>query len=138
MDAVTLIQKHEGCKLVLYVDTTGKASIGYGRNLSEKGITPMEALMLFQDDYTEVYNRALGCDWFRALNEPRQAVILDMGFNMGWAGVLNFRRMIEYLQAGKFESAADEMVYSEWAREVPTRAAEDAAIMRSGEWPAEV
>ncbi len=136
MTAVQLIQKHEGLRLTPYRDSRGKLTIGYGRNLEDRGITAMEALMLLQADFTEVYNHALGWSWFRLLNLPRQAVILDMAFNLGVGGFLKFERLIDALQRGDYAAAAAEMLNSAWAHEVGDRALEDAQIMDTGAWPA--
>lgn len=136
MDAVSLIQKHEGLRLKPYTDTVGKCTIGYGRNLSDNGITAMEALMMLQGDYTELFNRLLALPWFQALNEPRQGVILDMGFNLGYAALMQFQGMIDAIQAGDYAGAAAHMLNSKWANQVGDRATEDAQIMDTGNWPA--
>lgn len=134
MDVITLISEHEGNKLKAYVDTRGKVTIGRGRNLTDKGISFQECLMLFQDDFTEALSEALRYPWYNELNEPRQAVIVDMVFNLGAARFAQFTRMHEAIAEGNFKQAALEMRYSAWAEEVPSRATQDADIMDSGTW----
>ena len=41
---------HEGCKLKPYLDTVGKTTIGYGRNLDDVGITQAEAKAMLETD----------------------------------------------------------------------------------------
>lgn len=135
MDGMELVKGHEGVRLRCYVDTRGKRSIGFGRNLDDNGVTLEEALMLFSRDYTDALNEALKFPWYAALSAPRQAVIVDMVFNMGPARVLKFKRTIAAIEAGDFELAAAEMLNSAWAGEVGVRAREDAGIMNSGAWP---
>lgn len=134
MDAIGLIQRHEGVRLRVYTDTRGKRTIGYGRNLDDVGISHEEALMLLQNDYITALNHALSYSWYKNLTEARQAVIVDMVFNLGRAKFGKFERMIAAIEAGDFASAALEMLHSTWATEVPDRVAQNASIMTSGEW----
>ena len=43
------IKKNEGLDLNTYIDTTGHATVGWGRNL-ENGISLDEAELMFQND----------------------------------------------------------------------------------------
>lgn len=138
MNAIDLIKKHEGLRLTAYRDSRGVLTIGYGRNLEDRGITAMEALMLLQQDYTEICYRLYGLPWFNKLNEPRQAAVMDMAFNLGFTGLLKFQRFLKALTDGDYSRAAAEMLNSGWAHQVGLRAVEDAQIMDTGEWPAEV
>jgi lysozyme len=69
--------------------------------------------------------------FFSALSDPRQAVILDMSFNLGLNGLLEFKEMLAALKAGDYERAADEMLNSKWAQQTGRRAVENAYIMRN-------
>jgi hypothetical protein len=45
-----LLSRFEGLRLKPYRDTVGKLTIGFGRNLEEKGISQLEAeFLLYQD-----------------------------------------------------------------------------------------
>ena len=46
MDGIEQIKKHEGLELKVYTCTAGRLTIGYGRNLEDRGITEEEALYL--------------------------------------------------------------------------------------------
>ncbi|HEY2108231.1 MAG TPA: glycoside hydrolase family protein [Candidatus Binataceae bacterium] len=135
MDGETLTRRHEGEALHPYTDTRGKTTIGIGRNLSDKGISSAEMLMMFQRDYAEAKDEAKAYDWYGSLNEPRQAVIVDMIFELGAAGFRKFNRMHQAIQVGDFHGAVAEMLNSAWAAQVPKRALDDAGIMDTGEWP---
>lgn len=134
MTDIELIQKHEGLRLKCYTDTEGIRTIGYGRNLDERGITGEEALMLLQRDYTDALNDALAYPWYQNLSIARKAVIVDMIFNLGRARFSRFVRMIAAIEVGDYARAAAEMLNSAWAAEVHDRAIENAAIMDSGNW----
>ena len=47
------IKSDEGLRLKPYADHKGKLHIGYGRNLTDKGISKGEAGILFDNDYAE-------------------------------------------------------------------------------------
>lgn len=134
MDAISLIQKHEGLRLKAYHDSRGIISIGYGRNLEGRGITGEEALMLLQRDYTDALNDALAYPWYQNLTIARQAVIVDMIYNLGRSRFAEFQRMMDAIEVGDYDRAAAEMLNSAWAAEVHDRAIEDAAIMKGGDF----
>ena len=132
-----LLVRHEGIRLRPYTDTVGKLTIGIGRNLDDKGITEDEALYLLRNDVEEA-RRGLdkAIPWWLWLDEVRQAVLLDMAFNMGVRGLLGFIVTLPLIQEGRYAEAADAMLKSKWARQVKGRAAELAVMMRTGQWPA--
>lgn len=126
--ALTLIKKHEGCRLHPYKDTTGHITIGYGRNLNSKGLSFDEVALMLKNDIEDTM-RVLGdYRWYRGLTIQRQGVIVDMAFNMGVHGLLEFTGMIEAIEAGDFKLAAKHMRESKWAEQVGRRAEEDATI----------
>jgi len=72
--------------------------------------------------------------WFDGLNEPRQAVIIGMCFQMGLDRLKNFVNTLAMVQAGNYERAADGLRNSRWARQTPRRAVALARQMETGEW----
>ena len=67
---------------------------------------------------------------FDDLSDNRQAAITDMAFNLGSAGLGKFENMIDAVESGDFEKAADEMSDSKWAGQVGDRADQDMALMQ--------
>lgn len=124
---------HEGLRLKPYRDTVGKWTIGIGRNLSDKGLTKVEALILLDNDIFEA-QRDLEkyLPWASTLDDARYRVLVDMTFNMGIHGLLGFKRMLAALERGDYETAAAEMESSKWAEQVGRRAHRLALWMRSG------
>ena len=126
----------EGLRLKVYTCTAGKLTIGYGRNLEDTGITEAEASMLFERDFAtaEAYARilvtSLGKDW-STFPEQRLYVLTDMIFNMGYTKVLKFKKMLKAIKDNDYNKAAEEMLDSNWARQVGNRATTLAALMRS-------
>lgn len=134
MITVEQIKKHEGYKQYPYYCTGGKLTIGYGRNLEENGINEEEAEELLAKD---VQNARAGVKRridIRRCNEARQAVLVNMAFNLGVTGLMGFKKMIASVERGDYEQAALEMLNSRWASQVPSRANELAKQMLSGEW----
>lgn len=127
--------RHEGERLRAYVDTVGKLTIGCGRNLEDPGISHDEAQYLLSNDI-DVRVRALFTrypTWFPQLDAVRQSVLVNMAF-MGIAKLAGFRKMLAALERGDYDTAAEEMLDSLWARQVGARARELSTQMRTGQW----
>ena len=71
--------------------------------------------------------------WFHALDEVRQRVIINMVFNLGYAGVCKFKKMIAAIEDKNYTKASDEMVNSRWYDQVGERAQRLCYMMRHAE-----
>jgi lysozyme len=135
MDIFEQLRRDEALRLKVYLDTQGKQTIGYGRNLSDKGISPIEAETLLDNDVQEMRQTLIArLPWFTSLDIPRQGVILNMAFNMGFEGLEKFPKFLMACAQGDFPTAAEEMHNSLWDREVGQRAIRLEEQMRTGEW----
>ncbi|PNH90251.1 lysozyme [Vibrio diazotrophicus] len=130
--ATKLIKKHEGLRLKPYRCSSQKITIGYGRNLQDNGISQEEADTLLQHDLNSAIKEAESLPFFVSLNEPRQAVIVDMVFNMGLPRFCMFKKMIAAIECEHWHVAAHEMLNSRWARQVGKRANTLSEMMRLG------
>ena len=72
--------------------------------------------------------------WFSALNEPRQAVLISMCFQMGVNRLLGFSNTLAAVRDQHFANAAENMRQSNWAHQTPKRALRMAYQMESGAW----
>ena len=140
-DLIAMIARHEGSKRdargrhMPYNDTVGILTLGYGRNLQERGISEAEARVLLDNDVTDHRNELIvSCPWMQSLDEVRQAVLIDMAFNLGVPRLMGFRKMLAAARDGNYAEAAHEMTDSRWAHQVKERAYELADMMLSGEW----
>ena len=116
-----------------YKDTTGHLTIGYGRNLTDKGVSEEEARTLLANDVQEVINALRGnYHWFGQLDSVRQEVVINMAFNLGIVGFSKFRATIRHIASGDYEQAAINMLESKWATQVKGRALELAMMMKTG------
>lgn len=122
------IKKHEGLRLKPYKCTAGKLTIGYGRNLEDKGITKKTANILLDVDI-EYFTRKLSEVFlirhflhFNSLPEHVQEVLVEMSFQIGVPGLMKFKKTIEFIKEGNYTRASTEMLYSKWAKQTPKRA----------------
>lgn len=115
------IKKAEGLRLDVYEDTLGNLTVGYGHALHRGSCIPMDvAERLFDADYQEAvhnYNQ-LGLD----LDSVRRSAVIDMVFNLGLAGVRKFEHFLFAMTHKDWIRAANELMDSRYARQVPDRA----------------
>src|SRR6185369_4604654 len=130
---VSQLIHHEGLRLKVYTDTVGKATIGVGRNLTDKGITSAEAMLLLDHDVDECLHDLETFTWFGTLDAVRQRVLVDLRFNLGSLGLRNFRAMLHAFAVGDFETAANEMLDSRAAQQNMDRYHRLARMTRTGE-----
>ena len=141
------LKRHEGVRLAVYDDATGKPvhagdtlvghpTIGVGRLLTDaRGLDTAEIEMLLANDIDLVINELnRNAPWWNEMNEARQAVMINLCFNMGWPRLSGFRNMLSAAEKGSYETAADEMVDSRWYDQVGLRGVELAEQMRTGQW----
>ena len=138
------LTRHEGLRLQVYDDATGKPiskgdtlkgfpTIGIGRNLAGRGITEKEAKDLLYNDIDYFYKKLRKHHTFNCLNDARKNVILNMAFNLGYNGIMKFKKMWSALENKDYIEAGYQMIDSKWAKDVGSRADELALKMRTGE-----
>lgn len=129
------LKRHEGTKKFPYVDTAGKTTVGVGHNLTDKGLSPSEIDLLLTNDIADAEDdarRLLSDAIFDALTETRRAVIVNMAFNLGYARLSRFTKMLGAIKDHRNRDAAREMRESAWATQVKGRAAELADLWERG------
>ena len=145
------LKVHEGFRSRVYNCTEGKNTIGYGFNLDANPLALSEyELQTFRQigikqkraeellsavvvkNTKELYQRL---PWTITLNEARQAVLINMIYNIGIQGFIRFKRTLAFIEQGDYDSAAMGMLQSKWATQVKGRAAELAKQMKTGEFP---
>lgn len=132
-----LLIRHEGLRLKPYRDSVGKLTIGVGRNLDDRGITQLEAMLLLSNDMDLVHKECFEAfAWFKSIGVVRQDVVLSMVFNLGISRFMGFTQMLKAVSCQDYDRAADEMLASKWAGQVGDRAIELATMMRTGYYPA--
>lgn len=135
IDIAGLLIQHEGLRLKPYTDTEGKLTIGVGRNLTDVGISKSEAMLLLHHD---IERTQTGLDskipWWRSMSPERQLVFVDMAFNLGLAGFLEFKVMLELCREGHYDAASVAGLDSKWATQVGARATQMMRVLKDGIW----
>lgn len=135
MTLLEQLTRDEGLKLFPYTDTVGKITIGVGRNLSDVGISRDEAMQMLASDIKNAADhlqRAL--PWTQGFDEVRQAALVNMTFNMGIGRLLGFTKFIAALRVEDWKTARNEMLDSQWAKQVGARAQRLAIQIDTGVW----
>ena len=131
-DALTQdLIRDESIKLKPYRDTVGKLTIGVGRNLDDNGITEDEALFLLKNDIRRSESDLdRNASWWRGLPEDAQRGLVNMCFQLGITRLRRFVKMLEALEKNDYNKAAEEVLSSKYARQVPDRANRVAQLFR--------
>jgi lysozyme len=135
---VELLTLHEGYRQRPYRDTVGKLTVGIGFNLDDTGLYLDEAQAVLSLRLARVWRELAGSNlWMTNLDPVRQAVLLDMAYNLGVPGLLKFKNTLADVRAARYDEAASKMLQSKWAGQVGRRATRLAQMMRTGQWPQE-
>lgn len=147
---VDQIKEDEGFRKNIYRCTAGKLTVGYGYNLEANpqqlhwrqiadiklnGITQdfAEQLLLaeIKDIENELHSKLV---FWSKLSPTRKDVLINMAYNLGVPGLLKFKNTLQLLYHEKYKEAAEHMLDSLWAKQVPNRAKRLANQMRIGEY----
>lgn len=126
----------EGCRLNAYQDTVGVWTIGYGHTGGvKKGdkITQKDADDLLLADTLQAAIDASSLPVaFDGLNAVRQAVLINMSFNLGKTRLLAFKRTLLAIAIRDYDNAALYMLQSKWSKQVGNRSIRLAKMMKTG------
>ena len=124
----------EGLRLKPYHCTSGKLTIGVGRNLDDRGITEDEAMILLANDIKIVQEELLDrWEWMSDLPPRAQMVVMDLAFNMGVPAISNFQNMLRDLKESNWEGAAINLLDSRYAKQVGRRAIYNAHLLETAD-----
>jgi len=150
-DIVARLKFHEGLRLQPYKCIKGRLTIGIGRCIDtnpftaaelkvigdwRRGITREMAYFLLRNDIKRVVKECKNyIPFFDKLDDERQYALIDMVFQLGIHGVINFRKMIGALGVGNYHEAARQCLDSKYAKvDTPKRAQRIAHLIDTGEW----
>jgi len=132
---IETLRRHEGVKNTLYKCTSDKWTIGVGRNLEDVGLSEEEIDMLLLNDIKRT--KELMDDyipWYNDLDEVRQEALINFVFNVGIGTAMKFKKAMAALEEQDYETAAYEMMDSNWAKQVGSRAEEVTQMIKTGEY----
>jgi GH24 family phage-related lysozyme (muramidase) len=139
---------HEGKRLFVYDDATGEMlrpgyvlkgypTIGFGRELSRRGITDTEAELLLTGDIMDVIVELDELiPWWSTLDPVRQMAIANMAFNIGSHGLVkNWPDLMRAMKARDWRQAVDEIHGTKYHQQVGRRAGDIMHMIQYGEMP---
>jgi lysozyme len=130
----------EGCRLQAYPDPLSGGepwTIGYGATGPTITKTTVWSQAMADADLVRrvgiiIQQLAMELPWFSTLDPLRQDVLCNMAYNIGIHGLLGFHNTLTFIEQGAYDAAANGMLASKWARQVPNRAKRLAEQMRTG------
>lgn len=132
------LTKHEGCVFEVYLCTEGHKTAGIGHLLEDPDnweigdeVSSPQVLKWFEQDYKEAVADCCAIFLnFDSLPNHVKRVCINMAFNLGRNRLSKFKNMVRYVNEGKYDKAADEMIDSKWYYQVGNRSKELVEWMR--------
>lgn len=126
-DLENKLVEHEGIRKFAYTDTVGKITVGIGRNIDKdgEGLSVDECFYLMRNDIDRRYRVLMQYDWFKMQNDARQGALIELAFNLGINGLLEFKDVIAALNPLNPGAAYKALNDSKWATEVSPARSKD-------------
>ena len=145
--ALGLVKESEGFYPDTYLCPAGKLTQGYGRNLEAHPLSDQEKEELasngsVSEDVAERWavKELYECEEklnsniiYQKQSNVRKAVLLDMCFNIGYAGLMKFKKMWFALGNKDYAEASRQMKDSAWYTQVGNRSKRNVEIMASNQ-----
>lgn len=123
------IKVNEGFRGMPYDDHLGNPTIGYGTLLP---LTEKESELLlvhrFDNKKRDLANRF---SEYNTMPIPVKKMLLEMSYQMGVDGLLEFKNMLKALVASDWDTAHKEAMDSRWARQTPNRAKKVTSVLKT-------
>ena len=149
-DIISLLKREEGYSAKPYYCSEGYPTIAHGQRIGPKGAPlnlyeftvskPLAAVWLAEkvketladmDKYDNIRTAMAAC------NEPRQAILISMAYQMGADGLSKFTNTLKAVAEQRWSDAQAGMLASKWAKQTPNRANRHATQMLTGVWDQE-
>ena len=130
MDLIESIKKHEGYVGIVYKDSLGIDTIGYGFAIKDLELDKDICDIILERKLKDLESRIkLKFGWYPFMPKTIQNVVMEMWYQLGVTGFSKFVKTITYLKDKDFKSASVEMLDSKWAKQTPNRAKEMSEIV---------
>ena len=125
MSLIESIKQHEGYVGVVYKDSLGIDTIGYGFAIKDLELDRDICDIILKRKLKALEDRVnLKFSWYKYMPQEIKDVVMEMCYQLGVTGVSKFKKTIAYLQDKRWEEASVEMLDSLWAKQTPNRAKE--------------
>ena len=119
------IKHHEGYVGVVYKDSLGIDTIGYGFAIKDLELDEDICDMILDRKLRDLQSMVnLKFTWYRYMPQEIRDVVMEMCYQLGVGGFSKFKKTIAFLQNKQFIDASQEMLDSLWAKQTPNRAKE--------------
>ena len=122
----------EGAKLAPYRDAAGNLIVAPDHYVKRIGVTGTGMAVVEVDIRAVAHELEASWPTLGDLDAIRTRVLIHMTFNMGIRGLLAMLRFASAVEFRLWDTAADEMLISQWAKQEPRRASVLAAMIRTG------
>ena len=125
MSLIDSIKEHEGYVGIVYKDSLGIDTIGYGFAIKDLELDRDICDIILERKLHNLEDSVnLKFSWFMYMPQEIKNVVLEMCYQLGVNGFSKFKKTISFLQDRQFEEASVEMLDSLWAKQTPNRAKE--------------
>ena len=135
------LRRDEGVESSPYKDTKGILTVGVGHNMQASPLPdgwtfPLDDGQidaLLTSDLLGVFDDLdRNLPWWSGLNDVRQRALANFVFQLGITKALGFTKSLPLIRQGKYADAANAMLQSAWASQVPNRAKRVTDMIRYG------
>ena len=136
-----VLKFEEGYSSKVYYCSEGYPTIGIGTKIGPKDaplshytftVTEKIANAMLEEEVRGITNKLIQHRWYVDLNECRQTMIKSMAYQLGYNGLMKFKKMITALEVKDFNEASKQAMDSRWHKQTPARAARHARVIQSG------
>ena len=119
------IKQHEGYVGVVYKDSLGIDTIGYGFAIKDLELDEDICDIILERKLKNLHDIIkIKFKWYQYMPQEIKNVVMEMCYQLGVGGFSKFKKTIAYLQNKQFHDASVEMLDSLWAKQTPNRAKE--------------
>ena len=125
MKLIDSIKQHEGYVGIVYKDSLGIDTIGYGFAIKDLELDEDICEIILERKLKDLQSRVdLKFNWYRYMPQEIKDIVMEMCYQLGITGFSKFKKTIVYLQNKQWNDASVEMLDSLWAKQTPNRAKE--------------
>jgi len=125
-------KKNKDGRHILYKCTADKYTLGYGRNIQDRGISEEEALFMLQNDIDECNDdlKKIFPKWLE-FSGGRRVALRDVRFQHGGRGFRLFKKMIKAILRDDWNGASFHLLDSLYFKKFPQRAQANSELLKN-------
>lgn len=127
------LTQDEGCKRYIYLDTRGFPTCGIGHLITKHDqeyarpvaspVTEARVIELFEQDVSLAIGQLFAnLSWAQHQPDVVVRALVNMTFQLGIHGVMQFKNTLAYIESGDYEKAYQNGKLSKWYTQTPNRA----------------